>query len=147
MVGDRGDGHPADRVDRECRARGERAEIWAFPGAAARSPRRVGDDGREDRERDLGRRAGADVDPGRHVDQLEVRLGDAVGAEVGEHAGATLVARHQADVRHAHLEAAPQRVELVPPVGGDDDGEVFGRRLGCASFDRDDLQPELSRRA
>ena len=108
--------------------RGGRDGDLGVPGGRGALPAAPGDHGREDRQRDLGRGASADVDPGRHVDQLEVRLGDAVGAEVGEHAGAALVARHQADVRHAHLEAAPQRVELVPPVGGDDDGEVARAR-------------------
>ena len=59
MLGDRGDRHPADRVDRERRAPGgARPATRGLADAAARSPRRTATIVREDRQRDLGRACG-----------------------------------------------------------------------------------------
>ena len=98
------------------------------------------DDRRQDRQRDLGRRARTDVEPGRGVDALQQLLGDAVGTEHVEHRGAALAARHQPDVADARLERRPQDRELVAAVGGDDQREVIGARhrgaaVGAARVD------------
>ena len=120
-------------------ARGARAGS----NAAVCFPRRTADHGREDRERDLGRRLGADVDAGGHVDAIEVLLGNAVGTQVGEHARAALAAGHEGDVRNAGLEPAAKDVQLVAAVRRDDEREIALRRLGTPALHRDDVQPEL----
>ena len=66
-----------------------------------------GHDRGEDRQRDLRRRACADVNPGGHVDQLHELLGDAVPAQLADHARAALAAGNEAHVGDAGLETAP----------------------------------------
>ena len=87
-----------------------------------------GDDLRQDRERDLGGRARTDVETRGHVDASELLLGHAVAAQLGEHSRAALRAGDEADVGQARLEAAAQRVQLVAPVGGDDERKIAGPR-------------------
>ena len=79
-----GHGHPADRVD------GGRRRV------ARRAAHR--DDLRQDRERDLLRRARADVEPGGRVDARRSAPAHAVAAQLAEHALAAAAARHQPDV-------------------------------------------------
>src|SRR5829696_5353433 len=71
-AGHRSDGHPADRVD------GGRG-----PGGLAPAH---GDDFREDRQRDLGGSASANVDAGGHVDTREKLGAHAVAAQLAQHA-------------------------------------------------------------
>ena len=78
----------------------------------------------------------ADRDARRHVDPPEQILVDPVGPQLVEHAGAAPVAGDEADVGDAGLEAAAQRVQLVAPVGGDDEREVAGGRLGVVAVGR-----------
>ena len=106
------------------------------PAAGARPSRRTATILRQDRERDLGGRARADVETGGHVDARELLLGHAVAAQLGEHAGAALRAGDEADVGQAGLEAAAERVQLVAAVGGDDQREVAGPRLEVVALRR-----------
>ena len=102
-----------------------------------------GDDPGQDRERDLGRRAGADVEAGRHVDPGQQLVRHAVAAQLGQHAGAALGARHQADVRQARLEAAAQRVQLVAAVRGHHQRDLVAVRVDPVAVDRHHLEAEL----
>ena len=106
-----------------------------------------GDDPRQDRQRDLGRGARADVEPGGHVDPREQVVGHAVAAQLGEHAVAALAAGHEADVGHARLEAPPQRVQLVAPVRRDDQREIAGPRLEVLAVHADHVPARAPRRA
>ncbi len=101
----------------------------AGAGAAAAAALLVadGDDPGQDRERHLGRGAGADVEPGGDVDAGQLLVRHAVAAQLCEHAGAAARAGHQADVGHARLQAAPQRVQLVAAVRGDHQRQVARR--------------------
>ena len=64
-------------------------------------------------------------------------------AQLGEHAGAALGAGDEADVGHARLEPAPQRVQLVPPVRRDDEREIARRAAPGAAVHGDEVEPEL----
>src|SRR5450432_4146491 len=136
---DGGDGHPADGVDRDPRRRVARRAYGSrrvaggeVAGAGAAAHR---DDLRQDRECDLGGSAGADVDAGGHVDQPELLVGDAVCAQLVDHACAALAAGHQADVRNGRVERSAEGVELVATVGRDDEREVAGRRFRAVTLD------------
>ena len=101
---------------------------WIWTGGDTRA-RRVADDLREDRQRDLLRRARADVEARRGVDARAVVVGDLEGCD---HRLAALAARHEAHVGDADVERGGQRVLLVAPVRGDDERGVVGRRLASA---------------
>ena len=89
--------------------------------------------GREDRERDLGRRLGADVDAGGHVDAIEVLLGNAIGTQFGEQP-------HRAcgwppGRRYGTPVSSPRAgdVQLVAAMRRHDEREIARRRLGTRS--------------
>ena len=75
--------------------------------------------------------ARADVEPGRDVDARSSSSAHAVGAQLGEHAGAALGWR-PGRRRGRPPRGRAQRVQLVAPVRGDDEREVAGRRLSVA---------------
>src|SRR5262245_51210882 len=123
---DGGHGHAADRVH----GRGGRAGGGGRSGrdrGAALAPN--GDDAGEDRQRDLRRGAGADVEARRDLDAAEQLLGDAVAAQLADHAVAAGAAGDQAHVRQAGLEAGAQRADLVATVRRHDQRQVARTRL------------------
>ena len=140
--------HPADRVDGERRRRpGRRAPATATervsPAPAARPSRRTATILRQDRERDLGRRARTDVETRGHVDARELLLEHAVAAQLGEHSGAALRTGDEADVGQAGLEAPAERVQLVAAVCGDDEREISRPRLEGVALHAHGIQTEL----
>src|SRR2546423_7790095 len=83
--------HPADRVNGQAlRAGGRLSGAGRIAASMHRGGAAVshGDDPGQDRQRDLGRRAGPDVDAGRNVDPGQQLVRHAVSAQLGEHAGA-----------------------------------------------------------
>ena len=106
-------------------------------------PRCTGDDPGQDRERDLGRRAGADVEPGRDVDPCQLLVGHAVAAQLRQHTRAALGAGHEADVGQRRLEPAAQRVQLVAAVRGDDQRQVAAARVEASPSARATVEAEL----
>ena len=111
------DGHLADRVDR----RGARGRLVDEKRQGAEAQRGIPllDDLGEDRQGDLLRRPRTDVQPGRRVHALLERVVDIEGVE---HRPTPLGARDQADVGDARIERVDERLLLVEPVRGDDDG-------------------------
>ncbi len=126
-LGDR-DGHPAHRVDGRARLRARLPRhldaLRALLGGsgqptAARDPHDVGDD----RQTDLRRGAGTDVEADRGVDAGTLLVGR---LHLVEHRGTPGATRDQADVSAPGIQSRTDHTRLVAPVARDD----HHRRLG-----------------
>ena len=86
----------------------------------------LGDDLRRDRERDLRRRAAAEVEPCGAVDPVEVALGEALLGERGAPALLGALRADRADVAGVPLERRGDRRDVEPLLVGerDDDGAL-----------------------
>ena len=132
--------HAADRVDRE--GRGRRGARGAQRRGVAAAVAGL-DEPRDDRQRDLGRGLGLDVQAGRDVDAREHLVGDAALAELLDERGTALGARDEPDVGKLCLQAGANRLELALAVGGDDDRKVALVDLGRVVADGRDVEVEL----
>ena len=132
--------HAADRIDGERRG-GLGARRAQRRGVAAPVARL--DEPRDDRQRDLGRRLGLDVQAGGNVDAREQLVGDACLAKLLDERGTALGARDEPDVGKFGLQAGADRLELALAVRRDDDPEVALVDLGRVVADGRDVEIEL----